>query len=83
MDDRKDFLQNGDGVHLMYGEFTLCGDSFDIADTEKDFEEGPLVETRKRVVTCPKCIARIVHCRGVRVALSSQNGNTPFQRPLK
>jgi hypothetical protein len=67
----KEFRENLDGVHLMDGEFTVCGDSFDIADTEEDFKEGPLVETRKRTVTCPKCIARIIHCRGVRVADTS------------
>lgn len=67
MTDRKQFLENKDGVHLMLGEFTMCGDSFDIAETESDFEEGHLAETSKRVVTCPKCKAVIIHCRGVHV----------------
>lgn len=62
----KEFLENKDGVHLMNGEFTLCGDSFDIAETESDFEAGTLVATRKKIVTCPKCTAVILHCRGVR-----------------
>lgn len=62
----KEFRENDDGVHLMYGEFTICGDSFDIAETESDFEDGSLVVTRKRIVTCPKCVAFITHCRNVR-----------------
>lgn len=76
----KEFLENDDGVHLMYGEFTLCGDSFDIAETESDFEAGTLAKTRKRIVTCPKCTAYIQHCRGVRLAAaprSPQESKTP------
>jgi hypothetical protein len=75
----KEFRENADGVHLMYGEFTLCGDSFDIADTEEGFEEGPLVKTRKRTVTCPKCVAHILHCRGVRIETTSAHSR-PEQR---
>lgn len=72
----KEFRENKDGVHLMYGEFTVCGDSFDIAETESDFEDGPLVKTRKHTVTCPKCIRLIVHCRGVRLSDTSQLHNS-------
>jgi len=49
----KEFWENKDGVHLVGrsvqsgGEFTLCGDSFDIAGTESDFEAGELVKTSK------------------------------------
>lgn len=35
----REYLSNG--VHLMNGEFTLCGDAFDIAETEIDFTAGP------------------------------------------
>lgn len=67
LEQRKQFLENGDGVHLMFGEFTLCGDSFDIFETEgaDDVPEGPLVKTSKRTVSCEKCCAFIHHCRRV------------------
>jgi hypothetical protein len=62
----KEFRENKDGVHLMYGEFTICGDSFDIAETEPDFEAGSLIITDKKTVTCQKCFRLILYCRGVR-----------------
>lgn len=68
----KEFLENTEGVHLMYGEFTLCGDSFDIAETERDGDhDGTLAKTTKHVVTCERCKAIIVYCRGTRVATST------------
>lgn len=65
----KEFLENADGVHLMnphLGEFTLCGDSFDFQSTENLAPEMELKATRKRTVTCPKCITIIKGCRDVR-----------------
>jgi hypothetical protein len=64
----REYRENLEGVHLMNGEFTLCGDSFDIAETEADFEDGPLLLTQKRSVTCARCKAVISLCRGVRTA---------------
>lgn len=67
----KEYMENLEGVHIMAGlgdEFTLCGDSFDIAVTEEGHEDGPLVVTKKRIVTCPRCADIIRHCRGVRIA---------------
>lgn len=65
--DRKEFQENAEGVHLVDGEFTLCGDSFDIAETERDGDhDGTLAKTTKRIVTCKRCITIILHCRGVR-----------------
>lgn len=64
------FVENDKGVHIwcpLNGEFTLCGDAFDAPDSEDDWDEGPFVETRKRTVTCPDCIAVILACRGLRV----------------
>ena len=43
----REFLENGEGVHIMNGEFTLCGDSFDIAETERDFEDGSTKRKRE------------------------------------
>jgi len=66
-DFRGGFAENLDGVHLMNGEFTLCGDSFDIAETEDDFTAGSIRSTTKRTVTCRRCAEIIYLCRGVRV----------------
>lgn len=62
-----EFIENNEGVHLMYGEFTLCGDSFDIDATEKGFEDGPLVATSKKTVTCNRCASLMNHCKGVKI----------------
>ena len=61
------FVENNDGVHIEHGEFTLCGDSFDIGFTEGE-ACGDTKETTSRVVTCSNCIAIIKMCRGVRTA---------------
>lgn len=54
-------------VHLMSpllgGEFTLCGDAFDLFTDEGGYEQKA---TSKRVVTCPYCAAVIDTCRGIR-----------------
>lgn len=64
------FMLSSEGVHLMGdGEFTLCGDAFDIGATEDDSDDSPeLYETKRRTVTCPRCIDIIRLCRGVRTA---------------
>jgi hypothetical protein len=62
----KEFMESAEGVHLMMGEFTLCGDSFDIGETEAD-PESALIDTKKKVVTCPRCISVIRHVRGVKI----------------
>lgn len=64
---RRVFVENGDGVHLEHGEFTLCGDSFDIGQTEGE-DCGDYQPTRKRTVTCANCILIIKLCRGVHIA---------------
>lgn len=62
----KEFMESSEGVHVMMGEFTLCGDSFDIGETE-DEPDSALVHTKKKIVTCPRCIDVIKHVRGVRI----------------
>jgi hypothetical protein len=55
-------------VHLVnagQGEYTLCGDAFDMATEEPGYEWK---DTKLRTVTCEKCAMIIVSCRGVRVA---------------
>lgn len=56
-----------DGVHLYapFFDFTLCGDTDDM-DTSPYIDIEPFVDTSKRTVTCKKCIAIILVCRGVR-----------------
>ena len=61
------YVENDDGVHLEHGEFTLCGDSFDIGTTEGE-ACGDFQPTKKRTVTCPKCAEIIRMCRKARVA---------------
>ena len=61
----REFVKNEDGVHLMNGEYTLCGDAYDIAETESDFTAGTLAKTKERTVTCERCVAIIKLCRGV------------------
>lgn len=65
---QRQFAQNRAGVHLMIGEFTLCGDSFDIGDTEAaDSNDGSLEMTNSKTITCPRCANIIKYCRGVRI----------------
>jgi len=64
----KEFFENCEGVHLVEagrGEFTICGDAFDI---EIEMPELRMMPTKKTVVTCPNCITVIKHCRGVRIS---------------
>lgn len=68
--------ENGEGVHLkspLNAEFTLCGDAFDITSVEmcNSAEDAHLEiqPTSKKTITCPRCIAIILHCRGVKVCV--------------
>ena len=63
-----DRIENGDGVHLTNGEFTLCGDAWDAPDSEPDWEPGEFRKPKSRIITCAKCVAIVLLCRGVRVA---------------
>ena len=67
MTKHRESMASEDGVHLMHGEFTLCGDAFDIADLGDDPELPVMTDTRHRTVTCPKCIEVILLCRNVRI----------------
>ena len=63
----REFGENADGVHLMNGEYSLCGDAFDVGSGGlPGDEETDIVQTSKRTVTCPRCINIIRICRGVR-----------------
>lgn len=67
-----DFVEADGQVHLVSpitaGEFTLCGDAFDLDCVVEGYEQKA---TKKRTVTCSQC-AQIIHeCRGVRTAPSS------------
>ena len=67
MTKHREFMVSEDGVHLMHGEFTLCGDAFDIGDTEDEPDAPTMKATRHRTVTCAKCIDIILLCRNVRI----------------
>lgn len=62
------FVENADGVHVEISEHTLCGDSFDIGSTEGE-ACGNTMPTTKRVVTCKRCAAIVMMCRGVRIGV--------------
>lgn len=61
------FVENADGVHVEHGEFTLCGDAFDIGTTEGE-DCGDTRPTKRRRVTCPRCAAIGELCWGVQVS---------------
>ena len=51
----REFMVSEDGVHLMHGEFALCGDAFDIGDTGEAEPEAPEMKpTKRRTVTCER-----------------------------
>ena len=64
--DYKMNYENSKGVHLPFElntEYSLCGDTFDCGS---DGEGESLEDTNKKVITCPRCIAVIKSCRGVK-----------------
>lgn len=67
-----EFVEAEGEVHLAnlpnLPEFTLCGDAYDLGSMVDDYEWFP---TKSRTVTCPKCAAIILACRGVRVSKGS------------
>lgn len=63
-------MENVDGIHLMspvQGEYTICGDAFDGGSGIGESDLTEMHETEKTTVTCPKCVAVILGCRGVRI----------------
>jgi hypothetical protein len=67
----RNFSENRAGVHLMnpiQAEYSLCGDAYDIDSEPDDEHDGALKETKSRTVTCERCKAIIINCRGVRTA---------------
>lgn len=70
---QKEFGEGNGCVHLMSAlnaEYTLCGDAFDVYAGSDGKESGvteDISKTNKKVVTCPRCIAEIENCRGVRI----------------
>jgi len=66
---RASFVEAEGEVHLVNpttgGEFTLCGDAFDLAT---DVDGYQWHKTRRRTVTCKICAAVVAACRGVRIA---------------
>lgn len=61
------FVEADGHVHMVNpilgGEFTLCGDAFDLASHHSGYQWR---ETAKRTVTCQHCATVIFTCRGVR-----------------
>jgi hypothetical protein len=69
---KKEFGENS-VVHLMQAfnsEYTICGDAFD-CDSEAGTEHiypgaDHIYPTKKKVVTCERCIREIENCRNVK-----------------
>lgn len=62
----RQYGKNIDGVHLMHGEYSLCGDAFDIHAVDETVDE--IKPVKRGPVTCVKCKMLIELCRGVRTA---------------
>lgn len=66
--DAKIYVEAQGEVHLvnpiMGGEFTLCGDAFDLSS---DVPGYAWTARRRGPVTCKSCAAVILGCRGVQV----------------
>lgn len=62
------FLKNSEGVHLMHGEYTICGYAWDAPFTERgdDIYGDVFKKTRNKTVTCRGCISVIRLCKSVR-----------------
>lgn len=63
-----DFAETPNGICVMnpiMGEFTLCGDAFDLFTDEPEYEQRA---TNRRTVTCPQCSTIILSLRGVRAS---------------
>ena len=70
-----ELFENEDGVHLLIGDYALCGDGFEgqpayydeLYEAPGEMELGEMRPTNERTVTCPRCVSIIVQCRGIRV----------------
>lgn len=62
-----DFMESAEGVHAMHHEHTICGDAFDIGDSTDP--ALALKRTKKTTVTCPRCVAIIQLCKGLRTGV--------------
>jgi hypothetical protein len=63
------FVETPKGVCIMnpiMGEFTICGDAFDLYTDEPEYEQIP---TARRVVTCPDCALIVKDLQNVRTSI--------------
>lgn len=54
-------------VSVINPEHTLCGDAFDIGDTEGDAPGGSWKLCESQPITCPECSRVVMSCRGLKV----------------
>lgn len=52
-------------TNVTLPERTLCGDAFDLASDDPDYEWR---HVKRGPVTCENCKLIILHCRGVHIA---------------
>ena len=70
-------------VHLIepiQNEFTMRGDAFDLSSDVAGYEWKT---TKSNAVSCPKCAAFIMRCRGVRVSIPNTQVSHGEERTLK
>jgi hypothetical protein len=79
------FCKSNDGlIHIVSTsnpEYTLCGDAFDLSATDRIGENnsgGDWKLCRPQPVTCPRCAAQILTCRGVRIKLDYQTSKAHY-----
>jgi len=53
-------------TNVTNGEFTMCGDAFDLASDIDGYEQK---STKKTTVTCEHCVAIVRDLQGVRTRL--------------
>ena len=68
MTERASLVEAEGEVHavniLIGGEYTLCGDAFDLTTDEPGYE---WTTPKRNVVTCEHCVRIILSLRGIRV----------------
>lgn len=69
-----DFVEAEGLIHVvsptMAGEFTLCGDAFDLSSDVDGYE---WTNTKRRTVTCPACARIVREVRSVRTSSEARH----------
>ena len=66
------FNKDNNGIHLMNGEFTLCGYAWDCYKDDCSLTEMKI--TKSKTVTCEECVDIIETCKKVKTKASKPKG---------